>query len=406
MQTLILAVVAMFTQQTVVSVGKILPAVVAPAIVADRGFDPALVGAYFSLSSLFALFFQMSCGSFIVRYGALRVSQASLVMLAAGIAVTVEGSLWVFALSAVLAGGGAAVSTPASSHLLGRYSPPRQAPLVFSVKQTGVPAGLLLAGFIGPLLTGWTDWRGAMLVVAAAALACAFALEPLRAEFDSDRVETQPFRLSDLKGTLTSVLATRELRSLSFACFAFNAVQSVLTTFFVIYLTTLGYTLAAAGFMFSLAVAVAIPGRIAWGWLGSTHAAPRTVMAALAFGMAASGAFVGTYGAAWPALLVGLGATALSATALSWHGILLAEAARLAPEGRRGAVTGGVLSCGQMGAMVMPLAYSGLLSLTGSYGIGFIVCGLPALLVGLDLVRGRRGNDASVEPELERLEER
>jgi MFS family permease len=77
----------------------------------------------------------------------------------------------------------------------------------------------------------------------------------------------------------------------------------------------------------------------------------------------------------------------LSATALSWHGIVLSEAARLAPEGQRGAVTGGVLSFGQVGAMVMPLVYSGLLGLTGSYSVGFIVCGIPALLVGFDLLR-------------------
>ena len=42
-------------------------------------------------------------------------------------------------------------------------------------------------------------------------------------------------------------------------------------------------------------------------------------------------------GAHWPAFLVGLVASALSATAMSWHGVLLAETARLAPEGMRGA---------------------------------------------------------------------
>jgi MFS family permease len=377
----------MFLQQTFVAIGRILPAVIAPAIITDLRFDPAWVGAYFGLTAFWALVFQMSCGSFIVRYGALRVSQAALVMLAAGTAMVVEGSFLAFGISAIVAGGGAAVSTPASSHLLGRYSPAHYAPLVFSVKQTAVPAGLLLAGFVGPLLTAWVGWRGAMLAIAAACVVFAFVLEPLRERFDSDRVPTHAFSLSDLKGTLTSVLTVRDLRSLSFACFAFNAVQQVVTTYFVIYLTTLGYTLAAAGFVFSVAVAIAIPGRIVWGWIGSTYVTPRLVMAWLAFGMAASAVFIALYEASWPVLLVGLGAAALSATALSWHGIVLSEAARLAPEGQRGAVTGGVLSFGQLGAMLMPLVYSGLLSLTGSYGVGFILCGVPALLVGFDLLR-------------------
>ena len=388
----------MFLQQTFVAVGRILPAVIAPAIVTDLKLDPAWVGAYFGLTAFWALIFQMSCGSFIVRYGALRVSQAALVMLAAGTAIIVEGSFLVWGISAIVAGGGAAVSTPASSHLLGRYSPPQYAPLVFSVKQTAVPAGLLVAGFVGPLLTAWIGWRGAMLAVAAACLVFAFVLEPLRERFDSDRIATHAFTLADLKGTITSVLTMRDLRSLSFACFAFNATQQVVTTYFVIYLTTLGYTLAAAGFVFSVAVAVAIPGRIVWGWIGSRYVAPRLIMAWLAFGMAASAAFIALYEASWPVLLVGLGAALLSATAMSWHGIVLSEAARLAPEGKRGAVTGGVLSFGQLGAMLMPFMYSGLLSLTGSYAIGFIVCGIPALLVGFDLLRAPRPETRSTQP--------
>lgn len=381
----------MFMQQTFAAIGRILPAVIAPAIIVDLRFDPAWVGAYFGLAAFAALLFQMGCGSFIVRYGALRISQAALVMVAVGMAVTVHGSLLVFVVSAIIGGGGVAVSTPASSHLLGRYAPPQYAPLVFSIKQTAVPAGLLLAGFLGPLLTEWTGWRGAMLIVAGACLVSVLMLEPLREKFDTDRMATQSFHLSDFKATLTSVLGRRDLRRLSFACFAFNAVQTVVTTYFVIFLTTLGYTLAAAGFVFSVATAVAMPGRIVWGWIGSAYVAPRLVMAGLAFGMAASAAFIGLYGPSWPVLVVGLGACAMSATALSWHGVLLSETARLAPEGTRGAVTGGVLSFGQLGAMLMPLIYSGLLSLTGSYGIGFMVCGVPALLVGFDLLRRDRG---------------
>ena len=76
----------------------------------------------------------------IVRYGALRMSQVALVFLGGGMAVAATGSLPGFAVSAIIGGGGAAVSTPTSSQLLGRVSPPRLAPLVFSIKQTAVPA--------------------------------------------------------------------------------------------------------------------------------------------------------------------------------------------------------------------------------------------------------------------------
>jgi nitrate/nitrite transporter NarK len=160
-----------------------------------------------------------------------------------------------------------------------------------------------------------------------------------------------------------------------------------MTAYFVIYLTTLGYTPVAAGFLFSVAMAVAVPGRILWGWIGSSYVSPRMTMAGLALGMAASAALLAFASAEWPPLLLGLVACALSATALSWHGILLAETAHASPEDMRGGVTGGVLSFGQVGALVLPLLYSGLLDVTGSYGVGFVVCGLPALLVGVLLLR-------------------
>jgi len=389
MNHLMLALGAMFLQQTFVALGRALPAVIAPAIITDLRIDAAWIGIYFGLTAAASLVAQLGCGSFIVRYGALRVSQISLVLLAAGTALAALGTPLALVLSAIICGGGGAVSTPASSHLLSRVSSPRYMPMVFSIKQTAVPAGLLLAGLLGPQLTEWTGWRVTMMLSAAACAIFVLILQPLRRIFDTDRVPTRIFRLSDFKATVTSVLGIPGLRALSFACLAFNGLQAVVTAYFVVYLTTIGYTPVAAGFVFSVAVAVAVPGRILWGWLGSSYVTPRVMMAGLALGMAASVALLALCSAGWPTLLVGLIACVLSATALSWHGILLAETARAAPEGMRGGVTGGVLSFGQVGALALPLMYSGLLDLTGSYGIGFIVCGVPALLVGVQLLRQR-----------------
>src|SRR6266851_9105127 len=294
------ALAAMFLQQTFASVGKVLPAVLAPLVIAELHADPAWVGVYYGVSAAASLFVQMGCGSFIVRYGALRMSQIALVLLGGGMAVAVEGSLPGFGASAII-GGGAAVSTPTSSQLLGRVSPPRLAPLVFSIKQTAVPAGLLICGFMGPAMAGALGWRGATLATAAACVAFAVMLQPLRARFDDDRVPSRRFRLSDFRTTVAAVLKARDLRRLSFACLAFNGVQSVFTAYFVTYLVALDYELAAAGFLFSLVVAVAVPCRILWGWLGSFHGKPRLVMASLALGMAGSVAVTGLFTAAWPA---------------------------------------------------------------------------------------------------------
>src|SRR5207248_8561039 len=112
---LLTALAAMFLQQTFASVGKVLPAVIAPLVIAELHADPAWVGVYYGVSAAASLFAQMGCGSFIIRYGALRMSQVALVLLSGGMAVSAEGWLPGFAASAIIGGGGAAVSTPTSS---------------------------------------------------------------------------------------------------------------------------------------------------------------------------------------------------------------------------------------------------------------------------------------------------
>ena len=384
---MLIAVAAMFLQQTCGSVGRVLPAVLAPLIILELHADPSWVGVYFGLTAIAALIGQLGSGGFIIRHGAIRMSQIALLSVGGGMAVAVIGGAAGFVLSALVGNGVAAVATPASSQLLGRWAIRRYAPFAFSITQTAIPAGILLGGWLGPALAQSLGWRGTMLVSAAACWCSALLLQPLHGRLDTEPVPTHPIRLSDFVTTITGVLAVRELRSLAYACLAFNGLQAVFIAYFVTYLTALGYDLVAAGALFSTVIAIAIPCRILWGWVGSFYVAPRFVMSWLAFGMAASVALLGTLGEAWSALAVGVVSGALSATAMSWHGILLSESARLAPLGRAGSVTGGVLSFGQMGAVLCPSVFSLLLRVTGGYSAGWAVCAVPAMLVGINLLR-------------------
>ncbi len=383
---LLLVLGTMFMQQTFASIGRNLPSVIAPAILEDLRLDPAWLGVYVGLASGAALLTQLGCGSFIIRHGALRISQVSLVFLAVGLAAGAAGPLFLFAISAVVTGCGAALSTPSSSHLLGRYATPQQAPLVFSIKQTAVPAGLLLVGILGPLMVGLHGWRGAMLAAALGCLIFAIAMQPLRRDFDADRVPSRVFRLGDFAATVKIALSGRELRNLSLACFAFNGLQAVFIAYFVTWLTALGHDLVTAGFVFSVTTLIAVPGRILWGWIAGLGGAPARLLGWLAMGMSAAAAVLAFAAPGWPLWLIGALATVLSATVLSWHGVLLSEAARLAPGGNRGQATGGVLSFGQVGALLLPLLHAFILALTGSHGLGFALCTLPALVIGLMLL--------------------
>ena len=386
MTRMLIAIAAMFLQQTCGSLGRVLPAVLAPLIILELNADPSWVGVYFGLMAVAALIGQLGSGGFIIRHGAIRMSQAALLSTGGGMVVAIIGGPAGFVLSALVGNTVSAVATPASSQLLGRWAVRRYAPFAFSIAQTAIPAGILLGGSLGPTLAHAIGWRGTMLASASLCGVVALLLQPLRSRLDTDPDPTHPVRLSDFVTTLTSVLAVPELRALSFACFAFNGLQAVFTAYFVTYLVALGYDLVAAGSLFSIVIAIAIPCRILWGWVGSFYVQPRFVMAALAFGMAVSSVLMGTFTAAWATIAIGVVTGVLSATAMSWHGIMLSESARLSPFGRAGTVTGGVLSFGQMGAILLPSTFSLLLRLTGGYAAGWAVVGLPAVLVGVLLL--------------------
>jgi nitrate/nitrite transporter NarK len=130
-------------------------------------------------------------------------------------------------------------------------------------------------------------------------------------------------------------------------------------------------------------VAVAVPARIGWGWLAARLVRPATLLSLLGIGMAVSAVLAAIIQPAWPTWLATLVAILFSATAVSWHGVLLAEVARLSPAGRIGATTGAVLAFGDAGALALPLLFSGALTLTGSYAPGFLIGGVFTLAVGM-----------------------
>ncbi len=374
----------MTVQQSLATLGRSTVPLIAAAIVADLRVDPALVGIYLAIGSVAGFLTTIGCGGFILRYGALRMTQVGMAGLGLGLAVTIAGWLPLFALGAFVGGLGQALSTPSSSHLLGRLSPRHLAPLIFSIKQTGVPAGLMLAGVVAPALAVEAGWRMALLAIAGLCALTVVALQPLRERFDTDRNPGQPLSPADIRANVVSVLHDPALRTMCVAMFSFVGLQTLFTGFFVLYLVRgLGYDLERAGLVFAIAVAVAVPARIGWGWLAARLVKPATLLAILGIAMAGAAALAAAIEPAWPMWLTTGIATAFSATAVSWHGVLLAEVARLSPPGRIGATTGAVLACGDAGALILPLLFSAALSLTGSYGSGFLIGALLALGVGV-----------------------
>jgi len=395
---LTIATFAMLIQQAFSYVCQLVMPILADRIAEDFGISRGWLGLYLFIQNSFAILAAMGCGGLILRYGPLRISQMVLLLMATSIFLISTGYIWLFPVSAVLLGM-AAVSTPASSQILARVCPPRLAPLVFSVKQTGVPVGSLIGGLMIPFLLGTVLYSatvgttirlgtyGAAFVTAVIVVAVALMLQPIRDYFDAERKPDTKLSFGDLSQTMRMVLDNPPVRDIAFAAFAFGGLQSLFAGFFILYLIDgLNYSEAQSGSIYAIASFSAIFARIAWG-VGGGVISPRLILGLIGLTGALSALGLTQISASWTVFEVTVIAVLYNMTAISWHGILLAEIARLAPREQVGAVTGGVLSFTSVAMMIYPAIYGFLLATTGSYRVGFLLGAIPSFAAFLIFIR-------------------
>ena len=95
----------------------------------------------------------------------------------------------------------------------------------------------------------------------------------------------------------------------------------------------------------------------------------------------------GFYDEAWSYKLIISIAILYNITALSWHGVLLAEIARLTSRDTVAGITGGVLAFTSISMMIYPAIYGVFLAITDSYATGFIFLSIPSFIGGFILFR-------------------
>lgn len=385
------ATAAMLFQQALSTMGGLTLPVLVPAIAADTGLDPSLVGLYVPLLYAGSMLSSVLAGGFLLRYGALRISQICLLVAGLGLAINAGGHLGFLVLGALVIGFGGGPSTPASSQILARYVPPAKAPLFFSIKQTGVPVGGMFAGLLLPIYVSAFGWRGAFICAALMCIAFVLLVQPLRAEFDSDRQPARPLKFSDVRGTLAMVIRDPRIRELAFCIFAFTGLQLAFASFFVSFLSIgLGWTLTDAGIAYSVAMVSGIVGRILWGWIGTNYIPPLYVLSGLGVAMGLATIAMSFVDGTWSRPAIWFVSFCVGMTGIGFQGVLLAEIARIAPPGMAGVVTGGTVFFAFAGMIIFPALFGLTLWLGGGYSMGFALTGIPPLLAGAMLFRSAR----------------
>ena len=381
------ALIATLAIQALVAMAVLTPPVLAPLAAPAIGVSANIIGVYTAVIYAAACLAAAASGGPIHRLGAIRLSQYCLLLCAAGLALAATAEPFLVLAGGLLLGVGYGPVTPASSHLLIRQTPPHRRSLVFSLKQTGVPVGGVLAGILVPALALALGWRGAALVSAALCLLVATLVEPLHRRLDSDANPRARYP-SGVLAAIRLVLGLPALRRLALASLAFSAIQLCFSAFVVTFLTDrIGLALVTAGAVMAAAQAAGVAARILWGWVADRFLSARLLLLLLGLLMAASGAATGLITADWPVGAIAGVTMLLGASALGWNGVYLAEVAHLAPAGAAGAATGGALSLTFLGVVIGPPLFSAVVAASGSYRPAFLAAALIAAAAAVTLRR-------------------
>ena len=376
--------------QAMVAMALLTLPVMAPVAAQALSVSPAMVGFYVSITYLGAMFASLTSGNTVSRFGPIRVSQLGLLLCALGLCLCATPWLPVIAIGALLIGLGYGPITPASSQILARTTPADRMALVFSIKQTGVPLGAMMAGAIVPSLMLALNWQWTMVMVAIACVLSALLAQPLRQELDELRQANLPFQMSALTSPIRMVLGHRPLATMAACSFMFCMVQMSLTTYLVTYLhDDLSYGLVSAGLLLSVTQMGGMGGRILWGYVADKWLGAQKTLALLAALMALCSLTTALFLPVLPLWGIWMVLIVYGASAIGWNGVYLSEVARQAPEGKASVATGGTLTFTFLGVVIGPPIFGALSTAFGSYRAGFLALVVTSSLCAWVLFRLR-----------------
>jgi MFS family permease len=365
--------------QAASSAAVIGPTVAAPLLLQKLQLGPAAVGVFVALVYLGAMF-ATQIGAFAVhRWGPIRASQAALSCSAAGLLLLATPLLPLVALGAVFIGWGYGPITPASSQMLARTTDPRHYSLVFSIKQTGVPLGGVVAGLLVPPLATLGGAATALAGIASLCAVAALSAAPLARELDRERQHTAAWPSPRQVLAPTRFVASHTvLRGIALCSFIFSIVQVSLTSYMVSFLTgDLQWTLVAAGAALAASQVAGVVARVVWGFVADRRLGPRRVLLGLALGMAACSLLMPLLTPSTPAPWVIALLCVFGATAVGWNGVYLATVARVAPPGQAATATAGSLFFTFFGVVIGPPMLGAAGAALGALGSAFALLALP-----------------------------
>lgn len=261
-----LALLVLFGAHVVGSMAFIAIATMAPLIRADLALSATgfgfLIWAYFFAQGILAL----PIGALIDQFGlraSLFTASATLALGSALLSIADDRS---FALAAMaVLGIGYCFVNPSTSKGVFLLFPAARRGTAMGIKQSGVPIGGILGAALGGLAHIYS-WCGLLLVVAAMAVAFAFAGLLLPIRNSGARASGAGPRLRALAKSVASVVADRNLTAFNLGAGLYQAAQFSFFGYLTLFLReVLVFSQPAAAACLGIAQAASAAGRMSWG---------------------------------------------------------------------------------------------------------------------------------------------
>lgn len=381
--------VATFAQMMVAMSNILLPTI-APKIAEALDVSPILIGYQVSLTFGVATLATMFGGNAVLRFGAARATQVSVLCCGTGLLLFAFPSIAAIALGSAAVGVGMGMLNPAAAHLLVTYTPPQRRNIMFSIKQTGVPVGGVITALTAPAIAVHFGYRWSLLMVGVLILALVLAMQRHRAGWDADRGRDGRGNEATFGG-VPLVWRQPKLRWISLVAMIFSGIQRIVLSFTVIYLVAEGrFGLVEAGVMLSVVQIGGSASRICWGWLADRLGSSLLVLMIICAVTIASTLLLAFFDPQWNRSLMYLLFFVIGATAVGWNGVFHAEAARLSPPGMASVVAAGTTFFVFAGVLFGPAAFAAAYGGIGRYGDTFLLVTLSAVAAFGLLLMARR----------------
>jgi MFS family permease len=373
------------------SIAMTTPSVLAPIAAPELGFAPQSIGVLVSVMYMAAIGSGLIGGHYVRQFGALRLSQVAMLLLVFGLLLASTTNATVIPILLLIAtlsiGIGYGLTNPTSAQVLSQHASERHRGLIFSIKQTGVPIGVALAGLLIPIFLGWFSWRGAVVAVSAVIACELFFLAVYRKQFDHGLQSVKLNWATLLVRPLKRVLSDPPLRSLAICSGCYSGMQVCFLTFLVSDLKLeRGFSLAAAAGVLATAQITSIIARPFWGVIADRYVAPRRLLGLLGLGMAAMLAIFGTLSLHASHFFVLASSMLVAATVVGWNGVFFAGIAQQVSSKEIAMVIGGTQLITFGGAMISPLIFAACVTALKSYSQTYLLFAVAPLAMGIWLL--------------------